>query len=37
MPNSPACVDSNYRGEWLVSLYKLRTPFRAIVSEGDRN
>jgi len=35
MPNSPACVDSNYRGEWMV-MYKLRTPFDQLFPDGDR-
>ena len=34
IPNSPACVDSNYRGEWMV-MYKLRTPFEQLFPEGN--
>jgi len=32
IPNSPATIDSNYRGEWLI-VYKLRTPFEQLFSD----
>lgn len=35
IPNGPGTIDSGYRGEWLV-IYKLRTPFDQLFSDGDR-
>lgn len=35
IPNTPGCVDSNYRGEWMF-MYKLRTPFEQLFPDGDR-
>ena len=35
IPNSPATIDSNYRGEWLI-MYKLRTSFEQLFPTGDR-
>ena len=34
IPNSPATIDSGYRGEWLI-MYKLRTPFEQLFPNGD--
>ena len=35
IPNTPGCIDSNYRGEWMF-MYKLRTPFEQLFPDGDR-
>ena len=35
IPNAPATIDSNYRGEWLI-MFKLRTPFEQLFPEGDK-
>lgn len=33
LPNSVGTIDSCYRGEWIV-IYKLRTPFEQLFSDG---
>lgn len=35
IPNTPPTIDSNYRGEWLI-MFKLRTPFRQLFPDGDK-
>ena len=35
IPNAPATIDSNYRGEWLV-MFKHRVPFDILFPTGDR-
>jgi len=35
IPNAPATIDSNYRGEWLV-MFKHRVPFDMLFPTGDR-
>lgn len=35
IPNAPATIDSNYRGEWFV-MFKHRVPFDMLFPTGDR-
>ena len=35
IPNAPATIDSNYRGEWLI-IFKHRVPFDMLFPTGDR-